>query len=404
MEPRPPKLTRPVTGVPSPVATPPPVPTAERLASRPAWIETGSAGGSGGAEASFGLGRDERGAIDAANGTVISPPRARAAWQDPGDDPTGEPGVVGGLRSPLSPVVAPRGERRSRFLGPILAAILLVLVVGGAAFAVDKARDGSDNRNAAEATSTAETVAGTLASPPVTSSTGASDEAAETPTGEAAQTVETAGNASAGTVQTEDGEAAPASPTEAASSDEGNATGEEPVATKRATEESTRASGGTVRAADVLPGANDLADGFAMTRDGALKKADVVAALGEGGEASLTEWKWRENAVREFTIEGADPDTTFFLSVSVHRTGDREGAAELLDALADVLADIPGYEEVDAPEIGEQTRAMESSTDEASVYALYVRSGYLVLRLGGSSVSGDPSDEVIALAKQLIGD
>lgn len=315
-----------------------------------------------------------------------------------------EQGVVGGLRSPLSPVVSPRGERRSRFLGPILAALLLVLVVGGAAFAVDKARDGNDSRGAANATSTARSVAG-VASPPATETTAAGDDVVATATGEAG---ETAGNASAAISDGTDGGEAPASPTEVAASNaaEGNVSGAESTATEpAATKEPTaRSSGGTVRAADVLPTANDLPDGFEMTREGELKKADVVAALGEGSEESLTEWKWRENAFREFTLEGADPDTTFFLSVSVHRTGGKDGAEQLLDSLADVLAAIPGYEEVDVDKIGDQTRALTNSSEGANLYALYVRQGSLVIRLGGSSATGDPSADVIALAKKLVGD
>jgi hypothetical protein len=406
MEPRPPKSTRPAPGLPSPVASPPPVPTAERLAARPAWIDAGSAGGASNSQSHFGVGRDEQGPIDPALASAITPSQVRGApWNDPTDDPALglDQGVVGGLRSPLSPVVSPRGERRSRFIGPILAALLLVLVVGGAAFAVDKARDGNDSRSAADATSTARSVAG-VASPPATETTAAGDDVAPTPTGE---TGETAGNTSAVSNEPDDGEAG-ASPTEAAATnaEEGNASDAEPTATKRAAtkEPTARSSGGTVRAADVLPSVNDLPDGFEMTREGELKKADVVAALGEGSEALLTEWKWRENAFREFTIEGADPETTFFLSVSVHRTGGREGAEKLLDSLADVLASIPGYEEADVEKIGDQTRALTNTSEGANLYALYVRQGSLVFRLGGSSATGDPSDDVIALAKQLVGE
>ena len=57
---------------------------------------------------------------------------------------------------------------------------------------------------------------------------------------------------------------------------------------------------------ELLPTAEDLPDGFVLEREGALKKAQMIVALGAGDAAELllAEWMWRENAYRDFSIPG----------------------------------------------------------------------------------------------------
>ena len=292
MEPRPPKTTRPVTGAPSPVFSPPPVPTSERLASRPAWMDES-------APAPSGQGRDELGALKVGPAPTIPPSQARAAWFDPAGEPAPGMDQPPSPRSPLSPVVAPRGERRARFLGPILAALLLVLVVGGAAFAVDKARDGDDQRDAADATGTARALA--LAATPVATATTSADaaEVVETPTTEDP----TAPPATATTKPTQVGAAAAAaaSPTK-----------------RTATKEPTPRPS-SLRAPDFLPQVSELPDGFEQTGDDKYSKDEIIAQLGDNGADLLGEWEWRENAYRLFEIPAAanpDPQETTGLTVT----------------------------------------------------------------------------------------
>src|SRR5690349_2687895 len=111
MEPRPPKTSRPATGGPPPVFSPPPVPTSERLAARPSWLDEQP-------PATTGQPRDDRGALDIGSTPSIAPSQARAVWFDPAGEQALGMDQPPSPRSPLSPVVAPRGERRARFLGP----------------------------------------------------------------------------------------------------------------------------------------------------------------------------------------------------------------------------------------------------------------------------------------------
>ena len=88
--------------------------------------------------------------------------------------------------------------------------------------------------------------------------------------------------------------------------------------------------------------------------------------------------------------------------MSVHRFGSEEGAAAGLDYFANILASA-GYEEVAVEKLlGDQRRALQIVEDGTTLYALYVRSGKYVYRLGGSNPAGDPAPDVIALAELLV--
>ncbi len=378
MEPRPPKTTRPVTGNPSPVFSPPPVPTAERLAARPAWLDEQP-------PAATGHVRDDRGALDVDPSPAIPPSQARAVWFDPAGEQAPGMDQPPSPRSPLSPVVAPRGERRGRFLGPILAALLLVLVVGGAAFAVDKARDGDDNRDAADATATARAIA--LAASPIATATIHAEvtEVAETPTTE---------------VQEPPPPTATTEPTQAQAPVSAGAAS---PTRRAATAEPTRST--SLRAPDFLPELNDLPAGFEQTADDKYSKDEMIGQLGDNGADLVTEWEWRENAYRWFEIpeaSGPDPEGTSALTVSVHRFKAKAGATDAIDGLAEIVLAAGGYEEVDVAKIGDEARALLNETTEGNTYVLYVRTANFVIRFGGFSAEGDPSPAVIDLAKNLV--
>jgi len=331
-----------------------------------------------------GPGRDERGALEVEPSPTIPPSQARAVWYDP----TGEqaPGMdQPPPRSPLSPVVAPRGERRARFLGPLLAALLLVLVVGGAAFAVDKARDGNDNRDAADATGTARTLA--IASSPVATATtpAESTEAVKTPT-KAAPTAPQATATPKPTQEPAKSAAVVASPTK-------------PAGTKGPTPRPS-----SLRAPDFLPAVSDLPEGFEQTADDKYSKDEMIAQLGDNGTDLVAEWEWRENAYRYFVIpESASPDpkSTSSLTVSVHRFRTRDGATAALTGLADIVLAGGEYQEVDVEKIADQSRALTSETTDGNTYVLYIRIANFVIRFGGYSATGDPSQTVIDLAKKI---
>lgn len=281
------------------------------------------------------------------------------------------------------PVVAPRGERGGRYLGPILAALLLAVIIAGVAFAISRMRDEDRPTAASDATR----VAGLASGSPTAEVTAAGSPVA--------------GNQSAAVIGTTPAGASVGTPVnERAASQDPTPTR---VPQRTATPTASSSGSSLLRAKDVLPSVRQLPDGFVVSEEGAYSKDDIVSQLGENGEELLREWKWRENAYRSFVIPddvAPDPDTTTFLIVSVHRFGGSAGAKEALDYLANVLA-ASGYEEAEAPAIGDQQRALTQSGD-ANIYVLYVRSGYYVIRIGGSSVAGDPSSDVNALAEKLV--
>ncbi|HEY7032642.1 MAG TPA: hypothetical protein VH482_14970 [Thermomicrobiales bacterium] len=371
MEPRPPKTTRPVTSPAQPVFTPPPVPTSERLAARSARLDDQP-------PTAPSPPRDEHGAIDPAAAPTIGSSEARTVWYDPSAEAAPGTEQPAAPRSPLSPVVSPRGERRSRFLGPLLAALLLVLVVGGAAFAVDKARDGNDERNAADATHTAQAAA--LAATPAATVTTAA-QVVSTPTATAALRA-----------------------TDTTAPTQAQAPAEAATPTKRTATRTATVKTSGLRAPDFLPEASDLPDGFEQTANDKYTKDEMIAQLGENGADLVDQWKWRENAYRYFEIPASadpDPKAASQVTVSVHRFANKSGATAALKGLVDIVV-AGGYQEVDVEKIGDQARALTLENGDGHTYVLYVRTGNFVIRLGGFSVSGDASDVVIALAKKIV--
>ena len=355
MEPRPPKSTRPASNPPSHL---PPAPPADRFP----WTQ----------------------AEQPPTAPSVTPSQARAAWQDAEASPP--PSLGAPYPGPaLTPVAAPRGERGSPWIGPLLAAVLLLVVIGGTAFAISRARDGGDQQGAVQAAQTATRSA----------------EIAEAATAEAA----IFGTAAAATSTALAEEAAALAATTTASAREAVPTEVEEEPTPPRTPTPTPRASSPRGVAAFLPSARDLPDGFVEVEKGEYSKADIAVQLGADGEQLLDEWRWRENSYRNFAIpEENDPNPrrVSFLSVSVHRFGSREGASTALDYLANVVASNPGYVEVEVERIGDQTRALANSASEANIYVLYVRSGAYVIRFGGSSVSGDPARDVIRLAERIL--
>lgn len=286
---------------------------------------------------------------------------------------TGSEEAHGGVEFPI----VPKSQRGHRWLGPLLAALLLAGLVGGGAWLVTKFLDGDEKRDDVAQVTTAVTP---TPIPPVTTPA-LTAPAVTIPTEEPSQDV-----------------AEPPATTEPENTVETAA----PVATEPPAVPAEEEPSGATR---YIPSAEEVGADFAATDQGGERtEADVAVAVGPDGVTLLDQWGWQENQFQEFAIQAdvVDPNATSFISVSVHRFETEEGAAAALTGLSDVVIATQGLQEVEPPKIGDQARALTGTGDGVNLYVLYVRDGRYVLRLGGASNTGDPAAVVNALAGDLV--
>ncbi len=158
----------------------------------------------------------------------------------------------------------------------------------------------------------------------------------------------------------------------------------------------------------LLPEAGDIPGGLDAVTDNERDQAGVVEALGGGrpAEQNLETWGWTGNVERVFSAsdpEALEAEATTFLSVSVHGFATPADAAEALPFFSDILVDANGYEEVDAPALGDEARLLQLvSEDGTTNVALYVQEGTVLYRIGGASTGGDPTQDVIDTATVIL--
>jgi len=158
----------------------------------------------------------------------------------------------------------------------------------------------------------------------------------------------------------------------------------------------------------LLPDAAAAPAGLDDVSDDARDLAAVVEALGgtRTAETSLTTWGWTGNVERRFNA--SDPTVigegeTSFLVVSVHGFATPDAAAEALPFFSDILVNGGGYEELEAPQLGDSARLLQI-TDEAGTtnVALYVQDGTVLYRIGASSTGGDPTADVVDVMTAIL--
>jgi hypothetical protein len=287
--------------------------------------------------------------------------------------------------------IKPRGERGNRWLRYLFAALLLAVVVGGSAFAVTRLfGDDDDDPETPAQTTELETPESELA---------ATD---PTPTEEAgAEPTEAAADADAAEPTATEEPADEAEPTEEADPDQAEPT--EEVAAADTGEGEEEAASSDRDAASFLPAAEDLEGVWAVQAEGDRPKEEVGSQLGDNGEELLTSWRWRENLYRDFIREDGETDEDVtFLSVSVHRFANEEGALEALTFFSDIVVTAQGLQEVPGVEIGDTARGLAGPGQGSNLYVLYVQEGNYVVRLGGSSLIGDPAPFVDAVATFIV--
>jgi hypothetical protein len=321
-----------------------------------------------------------------------APPRTADIYSGPqsqGGQWYGQPGTYAPdpdyrQTGPMTPI-KPRNERGNKLLRYLLAALLLIGVIGGGAYAITRILDDDDSPE----------------NPPVAAVT----DGTMTPT--LAPTQATDGGASGPTPTTAAETAPTEAPPPAAATEAPSEEGVDPAA---ADAESTAPAGdgedisASESAEAFLPEPAVLTGDWVVTDEGERTKAEVAEAVGPDGDELLTGWRWRENFYRDLNRnDAADaPDDASFINVSVHRFANAEGAAEALTALSNIVVEVQGLQEVETPAIGELARGLAGPGDGVNLYVLYVQDGKYLIRLGGSSATGDPAPTVNALAEEIV--
>ncbi|MGC4192037.1 MAG: hypothetical protein QM589_12870 [Thermomicrobiales bacterium] len=162
--------------------------------------------------------------------------------------------------------------------------------------------------------------------------------------------------------------------------------------------------------AALLPEASTLpVTGLDVVEDSNLTEAEVVGQLGDNrtAEQNLDKWGWSGNASRSFSASDPtvlDPGATTNVVVSVHGFNSPESAQSALTFFSDILVN-NGYEEADAPALGDKSRLLTTTNEDGTVnVALYVTKDNVMYRIGGASgAGGDPTDVVLQVADSMFG-
>lgn len=351
MEPRPSRPSRPSQPYISTGATP----------GQPAGTPAYGQGGSFGAPGPF----------DASSAPPAAPPLI-------GYDPSYSPG------NPLTPL---DGGRGSRILAPLLAVAALAVIVAAVAWAIGRARGDDDDG----------TSAANVNSPVVETSTAAAGGSAEEePTDDGATGPEG------------DDTAVPTEGPDAEDAAEPTLTDAQAEGTRRASAEDTptvRASRERDDARSWLPLTAEVGEGYQETDEQRRDIAEVAGAFPDAADAEvkLEEWGWLENTYREYQLEDGDPAATTVFNISVHRFETAAGAKEALPYFQDGARGTGVEEATGLPDAGDQIRALEGPTDEGGrLFVVYVREGGVLIRVAGTSLEGDPREDVLALVDRIL--
>jgi len=370
MEPRPPN--KPQRQAPVPPASPPPI-------DRSNWVPPQSTVSSGYPQANLPPVPNYGSASAESTGS-------RGLWYDPAI-PTGPPqGPAGSGGYSPGPALTPIDSGPiAKIIGPLLALLVLAGVVTAIVFVVIRVFDGGDGRDNNQATG-GTTTAVSQAAP--------TEAATEENSGDDEESKET--KAAIGVEKT-------AGPTEEGSTAEAG----EPENTPKPTDKPEPTSAPSSALA-LLPTTEDAPEGFQRTEKDKRTKEAVASSFPNADEAmaNLDEWEWKENAYITFEIpveSNPDPNQTTYINVSIHRFGDKTSTKAALAYFSDSVTVSQGLEPLSVERIGDQTVGLSGAPDGSNLVVLYVRTGNFLIRIGGSSPTGDPAQDVIDLAKKIVG-
>jgi hypothetical protein len=155
---------------------------------------------------------------------------------------------------------------------------------------------------------------------------------------------------------------------------------------------------------ELLPDADELDGRWAMQNEGERTREEVIELLGKQGEELIDSLEWQANAFRNFErMDLTDSmDKAALLTVSIHAFRDSEGTAAALQPLSQWVADSDGIEAAQVDVLGDSTLAFSGPSGGLNTFVVYVQDGNLVIRVGATSLLGDPRGEVIEAAELVL--
>jgi len=287
--------------------------------------------------------------------------------------------------SPGQPLTPLRGPRGANIVGPLLAVAALAIIVAAVAFIISQFRgNDGDNNSASQPTA----VIAAAASPTAADQQGTSPTQAAAPDQSGQPTSEAASGEATNTPKVN-------RPTET-----GDLSGSD------GTDTSGSSSGEKTRARQWLPTTRIVGEGYEQSNNGTRDETEVAGSFPDPADAAtkLAEFGWQENVYREYELSGGAETDTTTINVSVHRFDTEGGAKDALSYFAEGGRVGQGLTEVkDAPEYGEGSVVLQGTIDGGNVYVIYIRQNDFVIRIGGFSPTGDPSEVTNGLAERMMG-
>jgi hypothetical protein len=197
---------------------------------------------------------------------------------------------------------------------------------------------------------------------------------------------------------------APAEPSVTPTPEEAEATS---TRSSRATRTPTPRSSSSTDIADMLPTEQDVPKGFVQTEDDTFTEQEVADGFTDPADAAakLDEWSWRDGVSRSFEVPpDANPsnDQTTYLYVSIHRFARSSDAADAIGYFSDALAQARDLKEITIDPLGSEVIALSGGDAGSNEVGLYIRDGSRLIRVTAYSVTGEPLDDAIALAKKVL--
>ncbi len=131
----------------------------------------------------------------------------------------------------------------------------------------------------------------------------------------------------------------------------------------------------------LFPGADFIPSELILTEEHARSAGTIAAGFGDVAEAErrFQAWGWRESAARVYTgtSPGANPNR---IEVVGFRFATDQAAIEALPYFLDARAAALNLSEIEAPGVGDESRAIAGPTDSGFETTLYVRFGSVLFR------------------------